>query len=1589
VTEPHPPEPTPAYVRHPGARPPLRPSRWRRTLRGAGIALGVVIGIAVLAIAAVLVWLHTGGGGRTVAAIVADKARGAISGNLSVRGIEMRGLWGICAEQVDLRDPDGNPALAADRICLHVNPLALRLNRVLLSDVELVRPRLDIATVEAGGKRATTLSRALEARSQEARTLPGEAKPRGEGGPFKWVIDVSGLQLQEGSVAFRPAPGAKPSFALDGASLDAPHLRYAADGAAARVALRAQLSAAGTEPVAVDVDAQLAGDLASGSAEVRELKVALGGSGFSGRGRYDLGARTGELHLRELRLLPRDLAAFARSAPEPLSGEIRGEADATLQGEAISVAARLDAGGGRIQLEARMALGQTPEWQIALTLQGVDPARVARAAPAGEVSGRLDARGRGLPQVDEHGVRGDVSMRAHIGPARVDRVGDVRLDAQADLQGQRALVRAFTATAFGLRISAQGAASFDALALDVDVRAPDLEVVGRAVGAARKQPSLPLSGSAQLAARLTGSPRSPDAQVHLRAPQARLGQRFSATALAVDGTLHGRLSAPDGNLQLSAELLDAGQIALHSPRIEATLHWPWARLRIDSEVAHGRVLLAGDARIDDDRDGLRLANFTVAWPGNELRLAHDTRIHFREGVTIVEPLDLVSEHGSLRLSAQLTPTRIDAAAVVKEFDLTRLPRFALPPDLGQYGVIDGNLVVDGPKSRPDLDLEVDLRGAGVRRTADLPVDAHTHAHLHGGRLRAEGFVRAQKGGPELRFDADAPVEGLPQLGPATPLRADVQLRAADLALVADRLHIEPLRRQELKGSLAVRLLASGTLGTPHAALSIEAGDLATSRVREVGVRAGILLENGRASLDGAIAIAGEQTVSLSGQTAFDLARALRDRGYVRGALQRPAQLDLALSQLPLERLARAGALPDNSQGELSLSVRLTGTPLSPQLALAARGEGITSGRMRGLSFQTQLDVDQAVKLAAGAETSGDSIGRIDANVGLSGAEIVQLLRTKAAPEVVDPLLGRSVSVALDVPGLLVGRVANMAGTDRAPAEGYLKGRLTLTGSLASPQLLGQFQIRDVERERRRLGNADLYLEGNRDGALVHLGINPPGGGSFLGHANLVGDLGGRSLLRRGPSAVLEGELSGNLDARHLDLAFLSGLAPGVRGVGGTLDAQVKVSGLLGRPKPEGSAKLRGGQADVVGQGVFQDVSLDATFSPKEAVIDRLSGSVNGGTFSAVLVGSQRPGGDPGAPAVIDFTGELHLGDDDSVKGRLVNGGQVQKAAVPIRQAGEERASVQGELDVFGDFSDGALTVNSKIPDATVRIVTLRTKKLPDLDPNPEVVLVHAGEKPHPPGKEPGQVEAELEARQRATFRLHAKLDIEHLYVTAEDFEFPVRSNLTFDYDAKTGKPIAEGAVTVPQGTFSALGRRFIIDYAKITETGGEIDDPELDIRARFENPKATVNIVISGTAKQPQVDLTSNPPMDPDAIAFFLATGRIEGRATQNGGGVDLTGAASSLAGSLLFGELRKSLASVMPVDVLTIETQGTGMAQARVGKYIGDRVFIGYRQRFTPSPNENSVEARLEYEISRTVSLEATVGDITQDLSILFTHDF
>ncbi len=1570
----HPPEP--AYEPH---RPPPEPRPARRRWRKAGRILWIValtvLGFVLLSIGAALVWLHSGTAGEELGRFVANETRNAIEGDLRVRALTVRGFLRVCAQGVELRDPQGHRVLSADSVCVRLAPIALLRHEIAIRDAALTNPWIEIARVP--GTSETTLQRAIK---------PRKPSQPGSGGPFAWSIDVGKLELRGGSVTVRPELGAESTFALRDLDVGDAHARYAADSAAAALDLSARLLAPGQAPIGVSLDATLEGALPEATVALKELRLGIGESGLRASGSWDLARQAGEIRVRDLAVLPKDVEAVLPHAP--LQGAVRGELDLKSDGKTAGLDLRLDAGGGRIAGKLTSTLEKAPVWDVQLTVDRIDPGALTLRAPKGEVTGRVSLHGKGFPKFDPHGVTGDLSGAVHVGPARLDRIGPLVADLDATLLRRYAIVRAFSATAFGLQIKAHGAAAYDEVSLDLDIRAPDLAQVGRAIGAVQRGPTLQMGGSARLLARVTGSPLAPDADVQLRAPVLRIDQTIAADGVNVSGKLHGPLANPDGALRVSADRFSASAIDLGAPRIDLTLEWPWAHLRTGAAVAGGVLQIAGDARIDEAKDGLVLSHFDISYPGNDLRLANDVDVHFRD-VLILEPVDLVGEHGSIRLQAQVQPPpgRIDASVVISKFELDHLPQFALPENLGLHGVLDANAVVQGRRSAPDIDVKAEVRGAGLRPLGDLAVDANAHAHVHGGVLQTDGWV---SGGDVLRFDfqGSVPVEIASQ-PPNAPIQFEARLAQLDLARLGETAKIVALQKQRAHGILDARVVATGTLAAPHATVSLDAHEVGTATIQQVDARAGLLLDKDALALDFSVLLGGTPAVGVTAQAPFELVRALREKAYLRGALERPLKAELAITQLSLDRVSRSGLLPPASSGSFSLSARLAGTPLRPTLDVDTRGEEVSVGRLHGLAFQGSLSVGDKVRASLGAQAQGDNVARAEASASLSGAELVQLAVHRADEKVIAPLLDRAVAFELQIPGLPIARASQLAG-HAGLAEGRITGRVALSGTPARPRLIGQLKIQDLSAQENKLGAADFYVEGNSAGALLHVALDPPGGGNLLGHVKLDADLGGSALLARGFSSVLDGNLSGDVRSRQLDISFLSGLIHNVREADGTLDGSLTLGGTVRRPVAQGDAHLRGGLFDVVAQGVYRDVGFDASFSPKEVVIDRITGTVGSGTFAAILAASRRPS--PDDPGRIEFTGEVHIGDAESVRDRKVPGTDtpLSAGAVPIRQAGEQRADVSGELDVYGDYTGDVLTLNGRIPDARMVIRQLPDKRLPSLKGNPDVFLVEPGERPHPVGRKPEEIEAEERARQNATFRMHAHLELDHLYVKAPDFEFPVQSRMNFEYDARhPDNPTADGVIHVPTGSFSALGRRFTIEDAKIIETGGEIGNPELEVKALYDNPTAKVTITVSGTVREPNLEMSSNPVMDQDQIAFFLATGRIQGRATQQGGGVDLSGAATSVVGALLFGQVRKELADVLPVDVITIDTSSQGVSGASVGKYVGDRVFIGYRQRFTETPYENTVEARLEYEISRAVSAELTYGDKNKDFSVLYTKDF
>src|ERR1700694_2369020 len=283
---------------------PRTRTRLRKTGRAIAIALLALLGAVVLFAVVAIGLLHTDKGASELAAIVMQKTRDAIQGELRVRAIHVGGLLHVCVDEVSLRDPEGHEVVRAKRVCVTLQPLALKGNRVALSDVQVEQPWIEIANVP--GTSETTLSRAVAPKVKSA---------SGPGGPLQWVIDVQHLALRGGAVTVRPELGKPATFALEAIEVSQAHARYAADGAAAALKLAAQLTAPGKAALAIELDAALAGAVATGKLDLKTLRVKLGESGLVASGQWDLARNAGAIALRELVVTPKDVALFAPTAP--------------------------------------------------------------------------------------------------------------------------------------------------------------------------------------------------------------------------------------------------------------------------------------------------------------------------------------------------------------------------------------------------------------------------------------------------------------------------------------------------------------------------------------------------------------------------------------------------------------------------------------------------------------------------------------------------------------------------------------------------------------------------------------------------------------------------------------------------------------------------------------------------------------------------------------------------------------------------------------------------------------------------------------------------------------------------------------------------------------------------------------------------------------------------------------------------------------------------------------------------------------------------------------------------------------------------
>lgn len=204
-----------------------------------------------------------------------------------------------------------------------------------------------------------------------------------------------------------------------------------------------------------------------------------------------------------------------------------------------------------------------------------------------------------------------------------------------------------------------------------------------------------------------------------------------------------------------------------------------------------------------------------------------------------------------------------------------------------------------------------------------------------------------------------------------------------------------------------------------------------------------------------------------------------------------------------------------------------------------------------------------------------------------------------------------------------------------------------------------------------------------------------------------------------------------------------------------------------------------------------------------------------------------------------------------------------------------------------------------------------------------------------------------------------------------------------------GTLTARGTLRTSHGTYEAFGQRLSIERGNLV-FDGPIDNPTLDILALRKNLPVEVGVELTGTARLPNVRLTSNPPLQEGEKLSWL----VLGQGLERTSGTDI--AALQAAAAALFGStgpgIGTRIARRLGLDDLAIRSTSTAGASGsgtdtRVlafSKRLTDRLYLVYQAGLSMANNA----LQLEYALSRSFTLRAQAGQVSS-IGIYFLRAF
>jgi translocation and assembly module TamB len=204
----------------------------------------------------------------------------------------------------------------------------------------------------------------------------------------------------------------------------------------------------------------------------------------------------------------------------------------------------------------------------------------------------------------------------------------------------------------------------------------------------------------------------------------------------------------------------------------------------------------------------------------------------------------------------------------------------------------------------------------------------------------------------------------------------------------------------------------------------------------------------------------------------------------------------------------------------------------------------------------------------------------------------------------------------------------------------------------------------------------------------------------------------------------------------------------------------------------------------------------------------------------------------------------------------------------------------------------------------------------------------------------------------------------------------------------TATPQLSGSINLVRGTLGLAGRRFILDRdSDISFAGGPTVNPQLDIRATSDIDDVEVQVIVAGSAANPQISFASSPGLPQDEIVSRILFGSsvTEISAIQ---AIQLGMSLNSLRGGggglNPLGELQQATG----IDRLRIlgedDTVGRGTAIA-AGFYLSDDIYI---EIITDARGFTATQ--LEIALTRSLSLLSQFGTTSgTNVNLRYSDDY